>query len=211
MKKDGKEKNTYTEARKKAIDTYRKKGVRASIQLTYKKDRQFILDDGLERYGITMPEYLRLLIENDYNGETFTIPKVEEDKVGGWLFPVFEAEKRAREEGISLKILGSLSGSSVAAIGKICGAAGGIAPMHVIERMLEAVSAQASYALGEIFLRCFEAEGGSREDFLLAANACGFDVNKRFWPREKASFLSDGTGPSYSEDGDEDGPAGGTS
>ena len=186
-KQKEKEPKYYSDAHRRATKKYRQAGNIKTVQMIYLSDRQFIIDSGLKRYGVTAPGYLRLLIENDYNGATFNIPNIGKDEAGKWLSPFFVAADKITAD-VCLRILGSLSGDDMTALGMMCRSAGGVAPQTVLSRMAEMVSSHATYAFGEVLLRCFEAEGGNRVSFLDILKSCGLTVYDYFYPREKAEF-----------------------
>ena len=188
-KKNAEEKKGLTEAQKRAISKYRSKGNHSMIQLLYMKEHgQPVLDEELSKYGVTAPELLRLLIENDYNGNTFNMPPVKKGDSARWIAPIFEAKKKISKD-ICLNILGDLSVDDIVALGAICRSAGNAQPVDLITEMAAFISCHSTYAVGEIFLRCFEAEGGNREDFLCTVERYGLPVCDELWPRETFHFL----------------------
>lgn len=188
-KKNAEEKKGMTEAQKRAIGKYRSKGNHSMIQLLYMKEHgQPVLDEELSKYGITAPELLRLLIENDYNGNTFNMPLVKKGDSARWIAPIFEAKKKVSKD-ICLNILGDMSVDDIVALGAICRSAGNAQPVDLIMEMAAFISCHSTYTIGEVFLRCFEAEGGNREDFLCAVERYGLPVCNELWPREEFHFL----------------------
>lgn len=177
----------YHGPQKEAIKRYREKRRQKTAQVIYLASRDFILQDCLDRYGLSAPAFLRLLIENDYNGLSFNIPNIKKEDVGKWIEPVFEAKAKATPD-ICLKILGSLNGNDMAAIGALCQNAGGVPPAQIIMEMAGLVSSHVTYVPGEILLRCFEADGGSRETFLGTLSSCGIHVYEKFFPRKIESL-----------------------
>ena len=188
-KKNTEEKRGMTDAQKRAVEKYRKKGNHSMIQLLYMKEHgQPVIDEELSRHGVTAPELLRLLIENDYNGETFNMPSVKKGDSPRWIAPLFESREKATKD-VCLNVLGELSVDDIVALSAICRAAGNAQPVDLIAEMAVFSSCYSTYTVGEVFLRCFEAEGGNREDFLCAIERNGLTVCSQLWPREAFHFL----------------------
>ncbi len=185
-----KEPKYYSDARRRATAKYRQAGNIKTAQLVYRSDRQYIIDEGLKKYGLTIPGYLRRLIENDYNGVTFNIPNIEEGEVGKWLSPFFAAANKITPDACQC-VLENLSDEDKTALGMMCRSAGGVPQEEILARMAEMVSSQTTYAIGETLLRCFEAEGGNRVNFLDILKSCGLTVYDDFYPREKAVFSAE--------------------
>ena len=184
MKKEAKK---YSEAHRRAVLRYKEKANLKTAQVIYQGRLQYIIDDCKERHGVTTPALLRLLIENDYNGLSVNIPRISPDEIEKWLSPIFKTTEKVSDD-YCLKVLGKLNGSDMIAVGTMCGAAGGISPVELIRKAAEFVSSNIAYAPGDIFLRCFEANGGNRRVFLNALSSCGISVYDKLYPQTFVAF-----------------------